>query len=171
MPGLNALIGLGVAFGIISDSLDIFDYFSTFAGDAHQYIADEVATNHIELETLATNPFNLELHEVGPGDMDEMREFFKPLPVNLTEPLWIRNKPWQVTGGRVCKIQGKAAAQLRMHDNHGGMHTVYQIPYNPSVHRGVPDVLRGAVPLTLHSQWLKVRLWQERGLLFAMVSR
>ena len=161
--GVRVYWGIAAAISIVAVALAAMQYgaFAPFTADVHQRIADEVATNHLKLKSL----------EVQSDDVVAVRRFFEPLNFSLIESSRLEDTPWRMIGGRFCTIQGKAAAQLRMHDDRGGMQTVYQVPYDPGAHREVPDVLRGAVPLTLYSQGLEVRLWQERGLLFATVSR
>lgn len=159
--GVRIYWGVAAVVSIVAVALAAMQYgaFAPFTADVHQRIADEVATNHLKLKPL----------EVQSGDMVAVRRFFEPLDFGLIESSRLENTPWRMAGGRFCTIRGEAAAQLRMHDDRGGVQTVYQVPYEPAAHRDVPDVLRGATPLTLYSQGLEVRLWQERGLLFATV--
>ncbi len=130
------------------------------AGDVHQSIADEVATNHIKLKPL----------EVRSSDMREVRTFFSPLSFTLVESSLFEGTPWRMMGGRFCTIRGEAAAQLRMQDVRGEAQTVYQVSYNSASHHDLPDVMRGEEPVKLYSRGFEVRLWRERGLLFAAVS-
>ncbi len=125
--------------------------------EVHQHIADEVATNHVKLKPL----------EVSADDMSEVREFFGPLGFELVESSLFEETPWRMMGGRFCTIRGEAAAQLRMRGPHGRVQTVYQVSYDSDSHRSMPDVMRGEVPIKLYSHGLEVRLWRERGLLFA----
>ena len=134
--------------------------FTPLSGEIYQQIADEVATNHMKLKPL----------EVRSADMTKLRAFFSPLGFMLIESSLFENTPWRMTGGRFCTIRGKAAAQLRMQDAQGRVQTVYQVPYDTAAHRDLPDIMRGEVSMKLYSRGLKVQLWRERGLLFAVAS-
>jgi len=127
----------------------------------YQSIADEVATNHMKLKPL----------EISSGNISEVRNFFSSLGFTLIESAMFENTRWQITGGRFCTIQGEAAAQLRMRDTQGRTQTIYQVPYEPTLHQDLPNLIQGKPPMKLYSRGLEVRLWRERGLLIAAVSQ
>ncbi len=155
--------GIAAVAAAIAVSVTLLQYraFMPLSADVYQRIADEVAINHIKLKPL----------EVRSGDLSKVREFFAPLGFELVESVLFEDTPWRMTGGRFCTIRGEAAAQLRMQDTRGRAQTVYQVPYAAAVHRVLPDVGGGEEPLQLYSRGLEVRLWRERGLLFAAVSQ
>ena len=134
--------------------------FSGASASIYQRIADEVATNHIKLKPL----------EVRSSEMSEVRTFFNPLGFALIESSMFENTPWRIMGGRFCTIQGKVAAQLRMRDEEGQVQTLYQALYDADLHRDLPAVIRGEIPMKLYSHGLKIHIWRERSLLFATAS-
>jgi hypothetical protein len=71
----------------------------------------------------------------------------------------------------MTEIQGITAAQLRFESFQGKkIHTLYQVPYNPHIFNYIPNVDQQEKPISLYSKGIKVTLWQEKGIVFALTN-
>ncbi|MCG7930314.1 MAG: hypothetical protein N0E44_09710 [Candidatus Thiodiazotropha lotti] len=120
-------------------------------------IAEEAVMNH-----LAQTP--LEVHGTTIAELDG---HFDQLGFRLVEPL-APAEGARLLGGRYCSLQGVTAAQLRRHDAQGRTQNLYQVPYRPASMGELPDPALGEQPRTLEMRGLRVDLWVEHGLLFAL---
>ena len=124
-------------------------------------IAQEVASNHLKLKPL----------EVQAADMDAIRTYFGELDFVPVDSELLASAEAELIGGRYCSIQGVTAAQLRVRGREGeGLSTLYQAPYQPDRHGDLPRLGQGETPLTLWAQGLPVRIWVEKGVLFALTG-
>lgn len=132
--------------------------FQNTPAQLYQAIANEVAQNHSKLKPL----------EIVSAQMPSVSAYFKQLNF---EPRNSSNTGFSglLLGGRYCSIQGEPAAQLRYSQTNGDISTLYQVPVE-TAYDGIPDLLRGQLPLRLYSLGYAVDLWQEQGLLMASVS-
>ena len=123
-------------------------------------VADEVAANHLELK-----PLEVETREIA-----GIRDYFAQLdflPVDTRLPAIAG---LELLGGRYCSIQGMTAAQLRLRSPGGApLQTLYQVRYDPQRQGVIPRLGKGEPPLEIDARGLEVRLWMERGILFALV--
>lgn len=120
-------------------------------------IADEVAANHLHTKPL----------EVRTGSLAELRRYFGRLDFKPAETRQ-RDPDLQLLGGRYCSLQGVAAAQLRLRNPATGtVETLYQAQYKPRVFGVLPHLEKGEAPAVVHARGIEVRIWVERGLVFA----
>jgi anti-sigma factor RsiW len=127
--------------------------------DMPQQIAAEVARNHLNLKPL----------EVRTSDMDEIRRYFDRLAFKPVNSRLVADAGLRMIGGRYCSIQGIDAAQLRMLPAEGDeIQTVYQTVYDPELFKDLPRLENGDTPVDVTIKGLKVRVWVEKGVLFAM---
>lgn len=120
-------------------------------------IADEVARNHLKQRPL----------EVRADDLPDIRRYFATLDFQLVPPAEALAAGSVLMGGRYCSVQGRAAAQFRYRTPSGGLQTLYEAPYDPSVHGPLPDIGKGQSPVVTAARGVRVRLWVRDGVLFA----
>lgn len=126
-----------------------------------QLIANEVVKNHLKLKPL----------EVHTNNIDGLRHYFTQLDFLLIESNQIRNFTDNLLGARYCSIQGITAAQLRLKNSTShSPDTLYQTEYRKAVFGTLPDITRGKKPLIAYAKGIKVKVWVEKGLLFAMTE-
>ena len=126
----------------------------------HQKIAHEVVKNHLHLKPLEVNTQNIV----------DIQAYFKQLTFRPIESQLVKQLfPNQLLGARYCSIQGITAAQLRFKNTQKDViHTLYQVAYHPKIFQYIPNIDQNQTPISVYSQGIKVTLWQEKGLLFAL---
>jgi hypothetical protein len=123
-------------------------------------IALEVAHNHIKLKPL----------DVETDSMDGIRHYFTELEFVPAESTLLANADLKLLGGRYCSIQSVPAAQLRITSPDGDhLQTLYQTEYRKDVFGTLPVLENGDAPVTVNVKGITVRIWVEKGLLFAQV--
>ena len=126
-----------------------------------QRIALEVARNHIRLKPL----------DVETDSMDAIRSYFTDLDFMPVQSSLLSNSNLAMLGGRYCSIQSLPAAQLRlMQPRSNGLKTLYQTEYRREVFGPLPVLEKGETPVTEHVKGITVRIWVEKGLLFALTE-
>jgi hypothetical protein len=75
----------------------------------------------------------------------------------------------QLIGGRYCSLQGITAAQLRMKQGEN-LQTLYETEYVPDVFGDLPILEKGEEPQVVYAKGIKVKVWVEKGLLFALTD-
>lgn len=124
-------------------------------------IAEEVAQNHLHLKPL----------EVRTDKLDSIRRYFTRLDFRPVESAYLKRIGLELLGGRYCSLQGVTAAQLRFRKRGGdAVHTLYEVGYDPDLFSGLPDFDRGETPVTVYASGVKVTIWVEKGLLFALTE-
>lgn len=122
-------------------------------------LADEVASNHLNMKPL----------EVQAGSINGIRSFFQLLDFSLAEPGLLADAGKQLLGGRYCSIQGVTSAQLRVRDvSSGEIQSLYQTRYDPALFSEIPTLEEGEQPVDITVQGLRVDVWVEKGVLFAL---
>ena len=124
-----------------------------------QQIAEEVVSNHLKLKPL----------EVKTGSMDAVRGYFTKLDFMPVESSLQTLNNLQLIGGRYCSLQGITAAQLRMQQGEN-LQTLYETEYVPDVFGDIPSLDKGETPLVVYAKGIKVKVWAEKGLLFALTD-
>ena len=121
-------------------------------------IALEVAHNHIKLKPL----------DVETDSMDGIRHYFTALEFVPAASTLLANADLELLGGRYCSIQSVPAAQLRITSPAGDhLQTLYQTEYRKDVFGTLPVLENGDAPVTVNVKGITVRIWVEKGLLFA----
>ena len=124
-------------------------------------IALEVARNHIKLKPL----------DVETDSMDSIRNYFTDLEFALVESRLLASSRLELLGGRYCSIQSVPAAQLRVTvPNSNKLQTLYQTEYRKNVFGPLPVLENGDAPIIVNVKGLSVRIWVEKGLLFALTE-
>ena len=130
-------------------------------GDIRERIALEVAGNHIKLKPL----------DVETGDMQGIRDYFVKLDFVPLGSRLLDDTGLQLIGGRYCSLQGRPAAQLRLGaPGSKNVQTLYQAEFVRDVHRDLPVVEQGDAPVELYAKGVRVTIWVEKGLVFALTE-
>ena len=128
----------------------------TPAQDLLAAITQEVRTNHI---------YDKPLDYVSGDAKTLLTQFdrldFEPLLVSLP------NSSWALMGGRYCTLQGQIALLVRFQDADGNALTYYLTKHTDTFAK-VPD---SAHPYLETESGLTVRLWQQAGLVAAIVHQ
>ena len=126
-----------------------------------QRIALEAARNHIKLKPL----------DVKTDSMDTISRYFTDLDFMPVKSSLLSNSNLAMLGGRYCSIQSLPAAQLRLtQPGSNGLKTLYQTEYQREVFGPLPILEKGETPVTEHVKGITVRIWVEKGLLFALTE-
>jgi hypothetical protein len=124
-------------------------------------IALEVARNHIKLKPL----------DVETNSMDGIRQDFTDLEFIPAESSLLASADLELVGGRYCSIQSVPAAQLRIKVAYSNrLQTLYQTEYRKEIFGTLPVMEDGHAPVTVHVKGIAVRIWVEKGLLFALTD-
>jgi len=124
-------------------------------------LAVEVVNNHLHLKPL----------EVSGNELASISSYFTKLDFQPLASRYIEDLNLNLMGGRYCSLQGITAAQLRFKsvaDN--GIHTLYQVGYDPKIFKQLPQYDQGDSPVSTWSKGVKVTLWVEKGVLFALTE-
>lgn len=84
------------------------------------------------------------------------------LDFTLVEPAALQARGFRLLGGRYCSVQGHLAAQLKVADPHGQVHTLYEAREVETL-AAVPE---GEVA----ADGVRVRVWREAGLFMGLAS-
>jgi len=130
-------------------------------GDVRERIAMEVARNHIKLKPL----------EVETSSIKGIRDYFEKLDFVPVSSNLVRQSGLELIGGRYCSLQGITAAQLRVRQpGSSDIQTLYQTEYRKDVFKDMPVMEEGGDPVELFVKGIKVKIWVEKGLLFALTE-
>jgi hypothetical protein len=125
-------------------------------------IAEEVVSNHLKLKPL----------EVKTNQFQDINHYFTMLDFVPIVSDRLPDLPNQLLGGRYCSLQGITAAQLRLRNaNNGEIQTLYETGYNPSIFKKLPNLDNGEEPVILYVKGVKVDIWVEKGVLFALTHQ
>lgn len=126
-----------------------------------QLIANEVVKNHLNLKPL----------EVHTNNIDGLIHYFTQLDFLLRPSREVSEFKSTLIGGRYCSLQGITAAQLRLKTpTSRKANTLYQTEYRKDVFGSLPDLDQNQKPLLAWAKGIKVRVWVEKGILFAVTD-
>jgi len=129
--------------------------------DMIEQIANEVVTNHLHLKPL----------EIESNQIAGLQGYFTLLDFQPINSRNIDKQQMQLLGGRYCSLQGITAAQLRFQstpDNR--IRTLYQVAYDPAVFSKLPDIDKNQQPVSTYAKGIKVSIWVEKDVLFALTE-
>ncbi len=130
-------------------------------GDMRERIAMEVATNHIKLKPL----------EIETSNIEGIRDYFKKLDFLPVNSRLVSEAGFELIGGRYCSLQGITAAQLRLKKPGSSVvQTLYQTEYRKDIFEAMPQLEEGEEPVDIHVKGIKIKIWVEKGLLFAITD-
>lgn len=134
-------------------------YFSTQS--IEQRIAEEVVGNHLKLKPL----------EVSTNTIDDIKKYFKHLNFLPISPSFLTASNQSLIGGRYCSIQGITAVQLRLVNNTTGqVQSLYETEYDKNIFKKLSVSVDAKKPLTIYSSGMKVHIWVEKDILFALTE-
>lgn len=126
-----------------------------------QRIAEEVAENHLKLKPL----------EINFDSMQGISNYFEQLDFSPISPALFKRSEQRLLGGRYCSIQGVTALQLRlMNNNTNKVQSLYETQYDRRIFRGFPTLANSSKPLTIYVKGMKVEMWVEKDILFALIE-
>jgi len=121
-----------------------------------QQIADEVVYNHLNLKPL----------EITGANFSDISQYFSKLPFRPITSERVSSRG--LAGARYCSIKTIPAAQYRLYDSSGRAETWYQVAYDASTFGEIPNSELGEQPLVRYSKGVGVKIWREKGVLFAL---
>ncbi len=153
------LAAAGIFFVAVVTIFMVSQFPRDASKDMPRLIAEEVVKNHLKLKPL----------EVKAGTINAIRGYFSKLEFMPVESSIVSLNGMQLIGGRYCSLQGITAAQLRMKKGQN-LQTLYQTQYLPDVFGDIPQLEKGESPLAVYARGIKVKIWVEKGLLFALTQ-
>lgn len=124
-------------------------------------IATEVAKNHIKLKPL----------EIETNSIEDIRSYFNKLDFIPINSKLVNQFGLELIGGRYCSLQGITAAQLRVREpGSTTVQTLYQTEYRKDIFEDMPKLEEGDEPVDIYIKGIKVKIWVEKGLLFALTE-
>ena len=136
-------------------------YPATVQRDLVAEIAAEVVDNHLHMKPL----------EIEGTEIAGIRAYFDRLDFKPVESRFLADTGLDLLGGRYCSLQGVTAAQLRFRNLVSGQqHTLYQVGYDPVIFKTLPNLDAGDQPISVFSKGVRVTIWVEKGLLFALTE-
>ncbi len=130
-------------------------------GNVQERIALEVAANSIKLKPL----------EIKTSNIEGIRGYFKKLDFLPVNSRLVSDAGFELIGGRYCSLQGITAAQLRIKKPDSTVvQTLYQTEYQKDIFENMPLLEKGEAPVEIYVKGIKVKIWVEKGLLFALTD-
>jgi hypothetical protein len=126
-----------------------------------QRIAEEVALNHLKLRPL----------DVEADQISALAAYFTRLDFAVRDSSLITETGgMRLLGGRYCSVLAAPAAQLHLQRAQGEVLTLYEAAYDPQTFQNLPNLDQGEQPLVLYARGIRVSIWVEKGLLFALAG-
>ncbi|MGF1548575.1 MAG: hypothetical protein ACFCUG_14745 [Thiotrichales bacterium] len=126
-----------------------------------QRIAEEVALNHLKLK-----PLDIEADQIS-----ALAAYFTRLDFAVRDSSLITETGgMRLLGGRYCSVLAAPAAQLHLQRAEGEVLTLYEAAYDPQTFHNLPNLDQGEQPLVLYARGIRVAIWIEKGLLFALAG-
>ncbi|MEO0443023.1 MAG: hypothetical protein AAFZ92_04680 [Pseudomonadota bacterium] len=123
-------------------------------------IVADVVSNHLSHKAMVYDTYSL----------DELGNKFSHLGFMLSVSRPVEGVEATLIGARPCLILNIPAAQLRYQVNEHRWVTVFQTRYQASIYGPIPKLSEKKNPLVTVKGGVKVSLWQDNGLLFAMAQ-
>lgn len=118
-----------------------------------------IATEAVDLHT-ARAPL-----EVTGDSIVLLSQVLEQLDFTLVETWVIPDLAEQLTGARHCTLQGRTGAELRL-----GEDSLFQLPYTDAHEKLLDNINVDDTPIIQFARGYEVTLWEERGLLMALVK-
>ncbi len=153
--------GWAVAACLLIISITLFLRTPDNPHDKVQAIALEVVKNHLHQKPL----------EIQSPQLAEVSSYFQRLDFRPIDSQYLHAERLSLMGGRYCSLQGVPAAQLRYREaKSNSQHTLYQVGYQKDIFASIPDIDQGAAPIITYANGIRVTLWVENGILFALTD-
>ncbi|MEE1674899.1 hypothetical protein SNR37_000219 [Agarivorans aestuarii] len=136
----------------VSCVLAVTVYLAFFAGINYSAISKEIAYNHNSQMQM----------EVMSSSINDIQKHLNRLDFKLIQSQRLDKEKWELIGGRYCSIDGRIAAQLKVRNRQSlQIHTFYQAK--------LPEEwLNITKKKELEVDGVKVKVWQEKGLLIGL---
>jgi hypothetical protein len=95
--------------------------------------------------------------------------YFNQLGFSPVNPSFFTSSKQTLRGGRYCSIQ-EALQLRRMNNKTNKVQSLYETQYDRQVFKGFPVLAEGNKPLTLYVKGMKVDMWVEKDILFALIE-
>jgi hypothetical protein len=103
--------------------------------------------------------------------MQGISTYFKQLDFSPVSPSLLILSEKNLLGARYCSIQGITALQLRMMNSKTNkVQSLYETQYDKKVFKDFPKAEEGGMPLTVYVKGMKVDMWVEKDILFALIE-
>jgi len=117
--------------------------------------------NHISKQIAYNHSIKLQMEVLSP-DYNTVQNHLNKLGFKLVSSTKIESKEWKLIGGRYCNLNGKIAAQLKVHNaKTGSEYTFYQAKLSA-------DDIEDITDNEMYIDGIKVQLWREKGLLMGL---
>jgi len=157
----SAVLSVLAVFLAIPVYMQISEQKNSFNLEMAQLIAEEVVKNHLHLKPL----------EVKSNSLSDIRRYFTQLNFIPVASGLVNSLDTRLLGARYCSLQGITAAQLRLQDHKGRfLNTLYQAEYKKEVFGRLPDIGQDEQPLVAYANGIKVKVWLERDIVFALTE-
>lgn len=124
-------------------------------------VAAEAVRNHLNRKPL----------EIKNNEEQQVFDYFTELNFRPVKSRYLETLALAPTGGRYCSLQSNRAAFLSYQSIlDDQFHTVYQAPYDTDSFPQLPNFDNDEKPIITWSSGVKVTLWTEKGLVFAMTD-
>jgi hypothetical protein len=109
--------------------------------------------------------------DIETDNMDGIRRYFNDLEFVPVESQLLATANLELVGGRYCSIQSVPAAQIRVTSRDSSrLQTLYQTEYRKDLFGPLPVLENGGTPVDINVKGIAVRIWIEKGLLFALTD-
>ncbi len=130
-------------------------------GNVQERIALEVVTNHLKLKPM----------EIETSNIEEIRNYFTKLDFLPMNSRLVSDLGLELMGARYCSLQGITAAQFILKKPSSNIiQSLYQTEFRKDIFENMPLLEEGEAPVTIYVKGMKVKIWVEKGLLFAMTD-
>lgn len=137
---------------------------SVFLLSLYLFKSDELFTEKIAKEVAYNHNKNMPM-EIQTSSLDQIENYLSKLDFKLIRSERFTKPKWEIVGGRYCSIQGRLAALIKIVNKaEGTLYTLYQVPY----FKGLDTV--STLPLETYIDGIRVKIWREKGLLFALAE-
>lgn len=124
----------------------------------------ELVTERISKEVAYNHNKNMPM-EIKTSSLDEIQNYLTNLDFKLVRSERFTKPKWELVGGRYCSIYGRLAALIKMENKaEGTLYSLYQVPYFKDL-----DTVSN-LPLETYIDGIRIKLWREKGLLFALAG-
>jgi hypothetical protein len=153
LPSFRQTVALGFATAVLFLTIGLAVQWKDRRFSARglpQAVASEIAMNHRKQLAL----------EFSASDYGDLRHQMDKLDFQLVAPADAEAAHLHLLGARYCSVQGRLAAQIRLRDDAGHVHTLYETESS--------EKLRAAVSSHLSADGVRVRTWTDKGIFYGL---
>ncbi|VAW83968.1 hypothetical protein MNBD_GAMMA16-1785 [hydrothermal vent metagenome] len=145
---------ISIAASLLLATVILFQWiFSTpTQQDLIASIAQEIAINH-------QKQFDSDFTETSYAELSNL---MTKLNFKLVDPARLKEKGFQILGGRYCSLYGHIAAQVRLKNNAGVIFTLYQT--------GSHEAFKTLTEHTTQANGIEIEMWNEAGIFLGIAG-